>query len=1267
MKYKNIFVAMVLAFILSTVSVLADEGLDIIDTSVSVTVNNNAPVTFVNGPADITVSPGDRVTVQFQYNNSLDGLIIGHVEIRARSNLMPDPFVYRAGKWSLLPQTPTTHEFSFTVPYETVSDFVLTIRVEDEDEEGEDYSDEQVVNFILQQEAQDVHINSVAAADANLTCTRATDILVNATSTGEREVVPEVFIFDARATMDEDGDFDREPEFEHYDFSNILAPGTTRLEMIEDVNLSSLAAGTHNVYVYIVSPFFWRGVQEGFEFHENIVPITVGPCLKTQEIENVFTFNKNGNGDSIGLLGGIEDTYFFLNEDRLDDLDSLTFSVTGQSDDDLTNCFVDHSALTCSAPSEDAVGESIINMTITYLDGENVLSEIMEQFTVSVREGIELRNVRINGMTEAQIKELGLTARPLQNLVVTFTVKNALDEPVTGINVQLQDDDADDGFQFNIDEDVNFHLNANQESTTQTITVPLPVNVPAGDYDLSLVAEGQTLDDRVQTDSFDLEIHVEPLASEIVLHVDVAEGLEELTCEPETTLNVEYSNSGLVDENDIVLQVKERNEVVYNSMDANNGQFLPLSRGQTQQRQIPITVRGVSDHTYTVELLYNFDDEGEIPASRAAPQTVQVTKNGCIVSFTPIEQLLLSEEGGQLDFSVELGESGNSDLLTWFVNDETVQQGGNLYTLQRWEMGSYAVRVVYNEDEDESSTWDVIISNVPLSFSGTLQTNVPDDATDDDLLLFEDFTIRSQFGQIHFLEPVDISSLVDLDDVVRIGQGFISIDSEFAPDLNVPARITMNNFQQGRTFIYRYEAFGNPAQLQGRQRCEAPQCQVVSHNDTVLIFDVQSFSTYLAVNEREVAIDAVPTEPAFTDVTRGQNANTTFVLRNSGTLNPMTGITIDASGIASQYNIQVQNMPRELQPGQEQTVTLQITVPADENAGKHTIGSLKIDSAETAETLVPLFITPKSFLKIESVKINGKTTGELEPDNKENKIEVKVKNEYTRDMDDVVVTVKILDVDSDDLEEESDSFEVKNGKSEETTLTFDLAGETLDEEDYTVEITVEGEADDGSEHQAVESKNVNVQRERHKVIFKRIAASATTLQCLRQTAVDVDVENVGKNDEDDVEIRFKNGALNINEVRKDISLDKYSDSDNDYQTTFTADLEKAQAGSYPFTLEVSTDGKVTDTETVTIVVEECLTTKRTEDLNKVQAQASAELAKQLQEQLKVKQTQPVPQKPVVTTTFRESSTYILLLGVLVVFIFIALVLGLAVLVLKKKN
>ncbi len=114
-----------------------------------------------------------------------------------------------------------------------------------------------------------------------------------------------------------------------------------------------------------------------------------------------------------------------------------------------------------------------------------------------------------------------------------------------------------------------------------------------------------------------------------------------------------------------------------------------------------------------------------------------------------------------------------------------------------------------------------------------------------------------------------------------------------------------------------------------------------------------------------------------------------------------------------------------------------------------------------------IYLSAKSFLTIERVEINGKTSGELKID-EENDVEVTVKNDYTEDMEDVEVTVTILDVDGDDLDE-SEEQDINAGRDEDFKVNFDISDEDIDKNEHTIEILVEGVADDGSRHEITET------------------------------------------------------------------------------------------------------------------------------------------------------------------------------------------------------
>ena len=97
------------------------------------------------------------------------------------------------------------------------------------------------------------------------------------------------------------------------------------------------------------------------------------------------------------------------------------------------------------------------------------------------------------------------------------------------------------------------------------------------------------------------------------------------------------------------------------------------------------------------------------------------------------------------------------------------------------------------------------------------------------------------------------------------------------------------------------------------------------------------------------------------------------------------------------------------------------------------------------------------------------------------------------------------------------------------------------------------------------------------------------------------------------------------------------------------------------------DGDLEDSKTVTLTVADCGTSTQSTGSQQVLGSDSS-LAQQLQAQL---QAQLASGKNAITGatvqgSFRESSSYTALLGILIVLVFIALVLAMAVMVLKKR-
>ena len=1261
-------------------------AVEIIDESVQVFVNDAEQARKENTSVEreeFNVTPGDTVRIDFNYVNNLDGRIIGNVEIQTESSEDPDFAASEVVDWALRPQEPTAHSIEFTIPQNVVDDFEVEIIVDNEDAEGNSYQDNLELEFEIQLLEQSAHVQEIAIVDNHLTCIREASISANVTNNGDEDLIPELWVFDGPATFNvETGNFDRDPEYEAFQVlaEDALSPGETK-EVPITVDLSSASNGEHAVYVYVVSPFFWDPVtNQFFVGGSEQLTVTVGDCLNQEALQEELTVGKNSQaGVTLDLLERTKDGYVYIIEDyndnesdEIEDIDYegiLEFEVAEGQDEDLISCSIDADARTlrCDAPHENVVGTSALELNISSDDDIS----FTESTTVTVAEGLELTNVQINGNAMTSLQENNLTVKPLDEITVSFRLRNSLAERIAHTDVSLEV-----GF---LDENgVSLHVDPGQETATQTFTVQVPANTVGGGYQAFLTATGTEENDvTVHTDSIELSIAVQQDAADVQLTASLAQGAENsVTCQTTVPVQYQLTNIGGTNEGDVLVTIREGATLLATSGEAAEGVLqlenvgvLAANGGTFSPNQlVQLPVRGIGSHTYTVEAQYNFNNNGagNVAANAATPQTFTVSKSACITGAEPASPVRLFANEQQT-FNVTVGEEGFENQIAWFkvVGEEEqplVANGAELAGFSAAEAGEFVIKAVYNEDDAESHTWNVNVIDRPVT---TLTVNYNADTPVADLNNF-DLTAENTNGKIDFTETVDISSIKDLDEIITISNGVVFIDSQKeAQFANKGATITIKNFPQGRTVLYKFDSYDDQGNMVNRRVCD--DCQIVSHIGTDLIFTVTGFSGVAPVNEQEVALSVTPTELEFANAVRGEAASTTVTITNTGTLEQMTGITYTLVGVNARFSAALADTVAALQPQQAQVVTLNITVPESQDAGRQKIGDLTVDSDQTNATTVPIYLEPQTFLSIESVKVkepksNKLTVGEV------NEIEVKVKNEYSEDMEDVVVTVTILDVDGDDIEEESREFDIRDGQSEKVTIDFDLEGEKLDEDDYTVEVFVEGVAeDDDTEHEDETEATFRVDRDRHKVVITRATITPNNLQCSRGATLTVDIENVGENDEDDVEIRVSNSQLNMQLEKTEIEVDKYSRSNNDHRARFSLDLRDAAAGTYPVTVELYRGTKLDDTKDVTVTVQDCVTQQQASgNTGTVLTQpADNVVAQQLQQYLLARQQAQQQQVTTTSDSFREDDTYVILLGILVVLVLFALVLGLAVLMKKR--
>ncbi len=413
-------------------------------------------------------------------------------------------------------------------------------------------------------------------------------------------------------------------------------------------------------------------------------------------------------------------------------------------------------------------------------------------------------------------------------------------------------------------------------------------------------------------------------------------------------------------------------------------------------------------------------------------------------------------------------------------------------------------------------------------------------------------------------------------------------------------------------------------------------------------------------------------EILFANVEREATVNTNFTVKNIGSTEKLTNVQAQLIGVDSDYEAQIiGTVPTELDAGEQESLTLRITVPEDEEGGKHSIGTIKFTGKNASDVVVTkeatIYVQPKSYLKLSTFEVNGDESNAEIYLNEVNDITLEILNDYTEDMTNVEVTVRLLD-DNDDEIVELDSQELdelKDGDEEEMTFEMDLSDENLDSDvdEYTVEVTVEGDADDDTSHKIVETKTVSLEREDHKVSLKKVELTSNTLDCNNEfTTLHATVENSGNDDEDDVEIRVRNSALNIDLKETDIELDSYSGEDNEFKASFNLNVADAEAGTYTLTVEAYLNGEVEDTQEIELVIGSCNTANSQDQSEQDYKGITEDLQQKLVDYIGTRGEQT----PVVKGSFRESSSYTILLSVVVILLFVSMVLALALLFVKKK-
>ncbi|MBI2659355.1 hypothetical protein HYX05_04640 [Candidatus Woesearchaeota archaeon] len=210
---------------------------------------------------------------------------------------------------------------------------------------------------------------------------------------------------------------------------------------------------------------------------------------------------------------------------------------------------------------------------------------------------------------------------------------------------------------------------------------------------------------------------------------------------------------------------------------------------------------------------------------------------------------------------------------------------------------------------------------------------------------------------------------------------------------------------------------------------------------------------------------------------------------------------------------------------------------------------------------------------------------------------VEVKNNFTNaedlDIEGITVEVTIEGIDDgDDLDDESNDFDLRAGRDKRVNIKFQVPIE-VDEDTFDVLIHAEGEDENGTDHEVDARLSLEVDKESHKIIITRNTLSPAEISCSRKNVqAGLTAINIGNEDEEDVTVSVSNSDLGIDlEQAVDELTAEPNEDESRFSNTYSFNVPNdAETGSYPILFRVLYDeDRKKAEETATLTVNDCAT------------------------------------------------------------------------------
>jgi hypothetical protein len=191
-------------------------------------------------------------------------------------------------------------------------------------------------------------------------------------------------------------------------------------------------------------------------------------------------------------------------------------------------------------------------------------------------------------------------------------------------------------------------------------------------------------------------------------------------------------------------------------------------------------------------------------------------------------------------------------------------------------------------------------------------------------------------------------------------------------------------------------------------------------------------------------------------------------------------------------------------------------------------------------------------------------------------LEIELENLYN-DVDDVEIvdisvegTLESID-EGDDISDDAREFDLNSEKKKKITLEFNIPKE-VEDGDYDLILEIEGENERGFSYFKEIEFEVEVDKEKHDVIFDNLKFSNDNLRCGGEAELNVNIVNLGTSEED-VALTITNDKLNINMLESFTLNEDPFVKDNRFRKTYKLQLpDDTNPGKYIFFADLAFEG-----------------------------------------------------------------------------------------------